>query len=155
MGVMIDVDNWLAMIIYNDISLLMRIIFTFLLQYPERVFQCEAGVTAMDFSNYNPNLLAVSVQQACVDILIWMYNLSAKRNQTVNIYNCDDTNSHNMTMLCLFIGIEKQKKTFMNGLNSSRTKCAMHHDKWWEEGVQKYGDKDHQMDYSHNCIFRI
>ena len=29
-------------------------------QYPERVYTCPAGVTAMDFSLTHPNLLAVS-----------------------------------------------------------------------------------------------
>ena len=36
------------------------LVFHWLFQYPERVFPSEYGVTAVNFSNYNSNLLAVS-----------------------------------------------------------------------------------------------
>lgn len=37
-------------------------------QWPERIFQCEHGVTALDFSMASPNLLAVGMYDGSVTI---------------------------------------------------------------------------------------
>ncbi|XP_033637142.1 WD repeat-containing protein 78-like [Asterias rubens] len=48
-------------------------------EYPERVFQCESGVTAMDFSSANPNLLAVGMYNGMVAI----YNVRSNNSAPV------------------------------------------------------------------------
>ncbi|KAJ8040489.1 WD repeat-containing protein 78 [Holothuria leucospilota] len=48
-------------------------------EYPERVFQCEAGVTAIDYSITNPNLLAVGMYNGSVAI----YNVRASSNEPI------------------------------------------------------------------------
>ncbi|XP_041475347.1 dynein intermediate chain 4, axonemal-like [Lytechinus variegatus] len=48
-------------------------------EYPERVFNCEAGVTAMDFSGSNPNLLAVGLYNGTVAI----YNVRASSDEPI------------------------------------------------------------------------
>eukprot|EP00057_Strongylocentrotus_purpuratus_P025727 XP_011680201.1 PREDICTED: WD repeat-containing protein 78 [Strongylocentrotus purpuratus] len=48
-------------------------------EYPERVFNCEAGVTAMDFSVSNPNLLAVGLYNGTVAI----YNVRASSDEPI------------------------------------------------------------------------
>ncbi|XP_033115107.1 WD repeat-containing protein 78-like [Anneissia japonica] len=45
--------------------------------YPERVFHCEAGVTSMDFSVNNPNLLAVGLYDGTVAI----YNVRSMKDE--------------------------------------------------------------------------
>ncbi|XP_072173395.1 dynein axonemal intermediate chain 4-like [Diadema setosum] len=48
-------------------------------EYPERVFNCEAGVTAMDFSASNPNLLAVGLYNGTVAI----YNVRSSSDEPI------------------------------------------------------------------------
>ncbi|XP_071952753.1 dynein axonemal intermediate chain 4-like isoform X2 [Antedon mediterranea] len=46
-------------------------------EYPERVFHCEAGVTSMDFSANNPNLLAIGLYDGTVAI----YNVRSTKDE--------------------------------------------------------------------------
>lgn len=48
-------------------------------EFPERIYTSEAGVTAVDFSTSNPNLLAVGLYDGTVAI----YNVRSKKNQAV------------------------------------------------------------------------
>ncbi|PIK46217.1 putative WD repeat-containing protein 78 [Apostichopus japonicus] len=48
-------------------------------EYPERVFQCEAGVTALDYSLTNENLLAVGMYNGSVAI----YNVRASSDEPI------------------------------------------------------------------------
>ncbi|XP_022089217.1 WD repeat-containing protein 78-like [Acanthaster planci] len=48
-------------------------------EFPERVFHCESGVTAMDFSATNPNLLAIGMYSGMVAI----YNVRGNNNTPV------------------------------------------------------------------------
>lgn len=50
-----------------------------MLQYPERVFRTKAGVTAIDFSGANPNLLAVGLYDGTVCI----YNVRSTKDSPV------------------------------------------------------------------------
>lgn len=61
-------------------------------EYPERVYTCPAGVTAVDFSLTHPNLLAVGLYDGTVAI----YNVRRRNNETIldsaldlNVDNCD------------------------------------------------------------------
>lgn len=53
--------------------------FYFLFQWPERIYQCESGVTALDFCTSSPNLLAVGMYNGTVAI----YNVQNKENVPV------------------------------------------------------------------------
>ncbi|XP_025930359.1 WD repeat-containing protein 78, partial [Apteryx rowi] len=57
--------------------------------WPERVFQCEHGVTALDFSMASPNLLAVGMYNGVVAI----YNVQS-RNNTALLDSSDSSDKH-------------------------------------------------------------
>lgn len=54
----------------------------FLLQYPERVYTVKEGVTSLDFSRANPNLLAVSLIK--INIIDLCLNLLTFCNLKIN-----------------------------------------------------------------------
>ncbi|XP_030063051.1 dynein axonemal intermediate chain 4 isoform X2 [Microcaecilia unicolor] len=53
--------------------------------WPERIFHCESGVTALDFSAANPNLLAVGMYNGVVAI----YNV--QNNSDTPVLDCSDS----------------------------------------------------------------
>ncbi|NXX59543.1 WDR78 protein, partial [Scopus umbretta] len=57
--------------------------------WPERIFRCEHGVTALDFSMANPNLLAVGMYNGSVAI----YNVRSC-NDTALLDSSDSSNKH-------------------------------------------------------------
>ncbi|XP_075471997.1 dynein axonemal intermediate chain 4 isoform X2 [Ascaphus truei] len=57
--------------------------------WPERVFHCESGVTALDFSALNPNLLAVGMYNGTVAI----YNVQHIDDATI-LDSSDNPNKH-------------------------------------------------------------
>lgn len=57
--------------------------------WPERIYQCESGVTALDFCTSSPNLLAVGMYNGTVAI----YNVQNKENVPV-LDSSDNPNKH-------------------------------------------------------------
>ncbi|KFW00317.1 WD repeat-containing protein 78, partial [Eurypyga helias] len=57
--------------------------------WPERIFRCEHGVTALDFSTASPNLLAVGMYDGSVAI----YNVQG-RNDAALLDSSESTNKH-------------------------------------------------------------
>nr|XP_033771808.1 WD repeat-containing protein 78 isoform X2 [Geotrypetes seraphini] len=53
--------------------------------WPERIYQCESGVTALDFSSANPNLLAVGMYNGVVAV----YNV--QKNRDTPVLDCSDS----------------------------------------------------------------
>lgn len=65
----------------------LKLIFCFLtFQYPERVFTCKEGVTALDFSKAYPNLLAVSTCILSLKRTVWKVYISSVRVNTRGFY---------------------------------------------------------------------
>nr|XP_039271960.1 dynein intermediate chain 4, axonemal-like [Styela clava] len=66
-------------------------------EYPERVFHTKAGVTAIDFSSANPNLLAVGLYDGTVCI----YNVrSTKDSPVLDSFECIGKHSSPVWQLC-------------------------------------------------------
>lgn len=66
-------------------------------EYPERVFHCKAGVTAVDFSSAMPNLLAVGLYDGTVSI----YNVRSTNDSPVlDSFDCPGKHSSPVWQLC-------------------------------------------------------
>uniref|UniRef100_A0A8C5T0V9 Dynein axonemal intermediate chain 4 n=1 Tax=Laticauda laticaudata TaxID=8630 RepID=A0A8C5T0V9_LATLA len=57
--------------------------------WPERIYHCVHGVTALDFSTANPNLLAVGLFNGTIEV----YNVQS-RNQTLVLDNSESHDKH-------------------------------------------------------------
>jgi len=57
------------------------------LEHPERIYVCKASVSAIDFSTYQPNMLAVG----CTDGIVCVYNVRDRSDQPIlDSFDCPD-----------------------------------------------------------------
>lgn len=98
------------------------------LTYPERVYILPSGVTSLDFSKQNTNLLAVG----CFDGSLYIYDVKSKSDKP--IMDSSETMS----------GIDSQRSGPKNQHGNNRHTSAIWHSEWVERGVGASGDEKHE-----------
>lgn len=98
------------------------------LSYPERVYTVPSGVTSLDFSKQNTNLLAVG----CFNGSLFIYNVKTRSEKP--IMDSSDT----------MAGIDSQRSGPKNQHGNNRHTSAIWHNEWIERGVGASGDEKHE-----------
>ena len=94
------------------------------LAYPERVYITKAGITSLDFSQQNTNLLAVG----CFDGSLMVFNVKSRDSKP--IMDSADTMS----------GISSQRSGPQNQHGNQRHTAAIWQCEWVERGMGTSGD---------------